>query len=128
MQTLRRSRRTVAAVLLGLSLPGCHHWVQPQGATPQDYVAAEQPPKVRVTCSDSTRLILVAPSVVGDTILGEVPDDARPVRLAIADVGKIEIRRFDVGATLGVVFAVVVVLSPLAYLIAVGAATGSMGL
>ena len=117
MQSSCRSRRTVAAVLLVLYLPTCHHYVTPKGTTPTSYIATAQPEEVQVVLRDSSRLILLAPSVAGDTIVGQIAGGTRPIRLAVADVSRIGIRRFDVGGTLGVVFAVAVVMTPVAFLI-----------
>jgi hypothetical protein len=43
-----------------------------QEATPQQLVNEEQPSRIRVTLTDSTRIVLTEPTISGDTLWGLV--------------------------------------------------------
>ena len=64
-----RRRPVVASVLLPLHLAGCAEW-RPASGTPQELIARKAPAKMRLTRTDSTRLVPVNPRVVSDTLLG----------------------------------------------------------
>lgn len=72
MPTFRQMRRSIAAVLLVAYLPACHHWVRPKDMTPQQYVTAKHPGKVRVTLTDGSRFVLGEPWVSADSIGGRL--------------------------------------------------------
>jgi hypothetical protein len=63
-------RRCVAAVPLAVYLPACHHWVEPQGMTPEQYVDVEQPAELRLTLTDSSSVTLRGPWIDSDHLWG----------------------------------------------------------
>ena len=107
MQTFR-SRRAVATVLLALYLPACTHWVEPQGITPQEYVATKHPNRVRLTVNNIThglhQLELLAPSVgPGDSLTG-FPGGASPlVTVALSAIERLEVHESNPSGTTGAV-------------------------
>ena len=68
MRRYGRIRRLVATVLLTVYLPACHHWVTPKGVTPQEYITAKRPSTVRVTLTDSSRIVLQNPRAASDSL------------------------------------------------------------
>lgn len=62
---------TLSALLLGMSLAACHHSVALEGMTPQAYLAAERPPRVRVTAPSLqlTNFRAVFRSTTSDTLV-----------------------------------------------------------
>ena len=70
MRSSRRIRRVVATVLLVVYLPACHHWAEPKGMTPEQYVDVERPAEVRLTLTDSSSVTLQGPWIDGDHLWG----------------------------------------------------------
>lgn len=92
MQTFRRIRWTIAAVLLVLYLPGCYSW-KTVPITP--VVSEQRPGRVRVTTAEGTRFELHWPLVRGDTLLGTRRD--LPVSIALGDIARVQARQIDTG-------------------------------
>lgn len=95
-------RRIVVGALLG-TLAACTSW-RVQGISPEMVLAREHPAAVRVVRTDSSVLIVSAPTVVRDTLRGEV--DSGPVALPLSDVHTLAVRRGDGAKTAGLVFVV----------------------
>jgi hypothetical protein len=119
--TFRRIRRLLAALLLVLYVPACYHWVTPEGMTPQEYIATNHPKQVRITLADSSRLVVLRPTISGDSLVGFRPATGdpytglvpeEPVCVAAAAVQRLQVRRLNVVTT---------VVAPLLGLVAVGA-------
>ena len=123
MQTYRRIRRSIAVLLLVSYLPACYHFVTPKGITPEAYIAAEQPGQVRVTLPDGTRQTLLRPALSQDSLRGHIPvrlsnnrvRSGPPWAVPIDSVQRLEVRKPNTWATVGLVVGGVVV---------VGAAVG----
>ena len=100
-------RKLIAALLLAVHLTGCHSW-HTATMSPAEVITDEQPSTVRVTLTDGTRLTVDDPTIQNDTIGGVV---------ALSDVRTIEVRRFSIGKTVGLVpgTPVVGIVSLLAY-------------
>lgn len=123
MHTFRRIRRTVAGIVLVLYLPACHHWVQPEGVTPQEYVAKKQPDKVRLTVSDLAhglyRLELLTPSLgPGDSLTGLPRGEAARIAIAWSTIERFEVRESNPTGTFGLVMGGVAVGSLVALAVA----------
>ncbi len=93
---LPRYRRLIAAVLLPVYLGACTQWtVQPVSPKRvQALTEQEEPPKIRVTLADSTRLELEDISLVGDSIVGRIAGtrgaDAQWRKVGIDQVTRLE--------------------------------------
>ena len=100
-------KKLIATLLLAVHLTGCNSWHTPT-ISPAEVIADEKPSEVRVTLKDGTRLTLDDPTIRGDSI-GTVA--------ALSDVRTIEVRRFSIGKTVGLVLGapVVGIVSLLAY-------------
>ena len=91
-----RYRRLIAAVLLPVYLGACTQWtVQPVSPKRvQALTEQEEPPKIRVTLADSTRLELEDFSLVGDSIVGRTAGargaDAQWRKVGIDQVTRLE--------------------------------------
>ena len=113
----RRIRRSIAALLLALYLPGCYHYVPLQGMTPQEYIATKHPGRVRLTFADSSRTELLKPSVSGDSLVGfrEGPPrggfytQGELISVLLSAVHGFEVHEHDDRATTAVVLAVLLV-------------------
>ena len=107
MQTFGRIRRSLAAVLLVLYLPGCYHYAVPKGMSPQEYIAAEHPKQVRLTLADGSRRTLHQPWVSADSIGGRPVVRSQggslklgpPWAIALSDVRRMEGRKLDALST-----------------------------
>jgi hypothetical protein len=76
-------RRVLSSILLPVYLSSCTSW-QVQSVSPEQVVEEEQPSQVRVTTTDESEVVLKAPSVSGDNLLGlgDGPMPQRPCSLA----------------------------------------------
>jgi hypothetical protein len=97
-----RSRR-LGLLLAATLLPGCHSWRTSD--VPPAETLSRRPEQVRVTRSDGTRLVLRYPRLAGDTLVGvgRASSSETSVAVSLSDVRTIEVHRFDVGETVGLV-------------------------
>jgi hypothetical protein len=96
------SRRAVLTglVLAAWSSSGCMHW-KTQSAFPE-VVAGKHPSRVRVTRGDGSRVVLLRPEVLGDSLVGAPAGRSRSggrPAVALADVSEVALRRVDPAAT-----------------------------
>ena len=112
MRTFQRIRRTIAAVLLVVYLPGCYHWVTEKQISPQEYITTKHPKQVRLQLVDSTRrTVLRQPWVSADSIGGwpliskgwEIKPGS-PWAAALSNVQQMEVRKVNrTGTTFAIV-------------------------
>lgn len=102
---LRISLRVLLACL-GVLLPltACQTW-QVAGPTPAEFLSKHSPGQVMVLRADSSRLILLDPTLEGDTLRGFAQTGGRPA-LPLTEVRSVSVRRTSLGRTLGLVGAV----------------------
>jgi hypothetical protein len=84
-------RPAVVTLLVAAQLAGCTEW-RPQSATPQDIVASG-PPRIRVTRTDSMRMIVDHPSMLGDTLIGQ--SKGRRTAIPVDQVAAVAVRRVN---------------------------------
>jgi hypothetical protein len=99
-------RPVAAALLMVLGVAGCKGWrVEPMPAA--RVIREQQPEVVRVErASDSTRLVLYSPSIMGDSLRGLPTELAiRSVTVPLGDVRTLSTRRFSLGKTMLMVLA-----------------------
>ena len=102
------ARRLIAYLLLICYLPACTTWHVERGIRPERVIATQRPQTVRVTRTDSSRLILVQPSLVAlDSVSGI--HHSRRTSLPLWDIAQVETRKVDDGATIAVVALVSIV-------------------
>ena len=98
--------RTGATMLLRLALAagtlasveGCTRWsLQP--LPPAQLVEAQRPRHVQTRGHDGQRIVLERPWVEGDALVGVQRHDT--IRVALADIDKLAVRRFDLLKTAG---------------------------
>jgi len=61
--------RPVALVLLAAQSAGCYHYITPD-LGPDAYVSQHEPGQVRVTLTDSTRVVVLDPWITADSLGG----------------------------------------------------------
>jgi hypothetical protein len=93
----------LSSVLLTAVCTGCHSW-QVQPGSPEQLIQVQQPTVVQVRESDGRRIVLKAPEIVGDTLVGF--QSGGPTRVPLAAVDQVAVRRFSPGKTTLVVLAV----------------------
>jgi hypothetical protein len=99
--------RSVAVLLLVLHLGGCTTW-QPVQISPREFIETEHPYKIRFRDSHGDWVHVSYPRAVGDTISGTTigirPGDgsrgAIPIRMAVADVPRIEAKQANAPQTI----------------------------
>ena len=103
---LRGSPRRAAAILALTLLSGCKSW-RPVMEVPENWIARESPPEVRLTAATGAQVTIRSPIIVNDSIVSASDSVAagpfarpRPGVLA-ADVAGIEVPRFDPIKTAG---------------------------
>jgi len=82
-------------------LTACHSW-RPTTVSPQRLIAEEEESPIRVVLSDGTELTLRNPTIQHDSIItGRVRFGTE--NLLVRDVSRIEVQRFSLFRTVGVV-------------------------
>ena len=100
------ARRFIAALLMVL-LTACHSW-RPTTVSPQRLIAEDQPSSVRVTLieygfpprMDDETVTIDDPTMRNDSIVGDTG-----LGVASRDIRSLEVRRFSVRKTVGLVLA-----------------------
>jgi hypothetical protein len=83
----------------GLQATGCLSWKRQTVAT--DQILARNPTQVRVRMGNGDRLVVMQPTIIGDSLIGAragtVPPNAAPPRLAVAlaDIQSLEVQRVN---------------------------------
>ena len=117
------SRRPIAALLIPLIVAGCYRWHAAETG-PRAFVEAERPSHVRVTTRHG-HIELRAPRIVADSLIGSVPGQRhQTLRLALADVTRVDTPQLDGVRTGLLVGGILIGLAALAYAW-VGASLGS---
>lgn len=83
---------TVACLLVG-----CTTW-RAQSASPSALVVEHNPDRIRVSTTDGSQMILDAPSLQSDSVVGQLPD-GRVRAVALAEISQVEVRERDGAAT-----------------------------
>src|SRR5580765_206351 len=96
-------RITLLAVF-GLNAGACVSW-KTQSASPEQ-VVAKKPDQVRVTLGNGSRIVVAAPTIIGDSLIGTAPGagsdpkHAAPRRVvSLSDVQSVEVQRVNAGKT-----------------------------
>lgn len=104
----RAPRRRLALAVLVPLLAACEMWVAQPASRPAP--RSSLPARIRVTRTDATSLVLSDARIQGDTLRGSwVGHGGQPVAIPVAQVARVDARRFDWVATAGVVLLVAAV-------------------
>ena len=96
--TARLVHQVMLPVTLVAFVSACHKWSTVEPGQP---FAEEGTEQVRITETDGQRVVVKQAAVVGDSVVGLVNGDS--VSVALSDVDKVEVRKTDVGGTVGLV-------------------------
>ena len=114
------ARRPIAYLLLICYLPACTTWHIERGISPARVIANQRPDSIRVTRTDSSRLVLVQPNIAAGDSVTAIYNGYR-ARIALSDITTVETKRFNAGAT----FAGAFVVSMVAIVVAFSAFKGA---
>ena len=94
--------RITLLAAFGLHAGACVGW-KTQRVSP-DQVLAKNPNQVRVRLGNGTRIVVVRPTIIGDSLIGSAPDSdpkrAAPRRVVpLSDIQSVEVRRVNAGRT-----------------------------
>ncbi len=102
-------RRVLSSILLPAYLASCTSW-QVQSVSPEQVVAEEQPSQVRVTTTDQSEVVLEAPRVSGDNLLGlgdrnvswagsiyAVSDTGSALEIPLANISHLAVKKTNIG-------------------------------
>ena len=94
--------RILASVVLGLQAAACMSW-KTQPVSP-DQVVARKPDQVRVTLASGGRIVVVRPTIVGDSLIAapagsDSTRSAERLAVALSDVRSVEVQRVNAGKT-----------------------------
>jgi hypothetical protein len=103
--------RLAATVLLLVYLPDCTSW-QVQNASPQQVILERNPERLRITRVDSTTVMLHAPRMSADTVIGLSSTGATVplIGVPLSEIAHVAIRKGDTGKSLLLVGAIIGVL------------------
>lgn len=128
MKSFRRIGRLVAALALLAYAPACASW------HPVDLAPEPSTRPVWVTTASLRRVMLLSPTIVGDSIVGfrtasgfAAPAQSERLAFAIADVTRLEQRRENGGATVLAVVTVVAVVGLAVYAVSTTCLDFGMG-
>jgi len=116
LRVLRSRRSAVSALLGALYLSACHSW-QVGTPTPAQFVEREHPAQVRVTHTDGSTVMLDAPVVRGDSLVGRPAgtpasgDSVRTSAVPLSDVTSVAVQESAVGKTVLLTAGIVVVVA-----------------
>ena len=102
-----------------LSSIGCTSW-EVVSPSPEEYLKTHTPEEARVTRVDSTRIVLRAPKIQADSIVGTVgggmkaDDPLRITGVPLAEVGAVEVSHTEAGAVLAAVGVGMILLAAIA--------------
>jgi hypothetical protein len=107
--TFARAGRLSITLVLG-SATACSSW-HTQAATPSEVLAARRPSSARVTLAGGSTVVVHRPRIAGDTLTGwpdggehragttHASDPADPIRIPLANILSIAVRRVSAGKT-----------------------------
>ena len=108
MKTRSAPTSRFVPALVALLLTACHSW-QPTTVNPPEWTPDEHPSSARVTLTNGDTVTILRPSTRNDSIVGlggaDETTDTTAVGVALQDVGLVEVRRFSVLKTAGLVVA-----------------------
>jgi len=122
-----RWRRALSSVLVVSYTSACSSW-QVAGPSPEEYMRAHSPEELRVTRMDSSTIVLRAPRLQVDSLVGTAggglrrDDSLRIVTIPLSEVRMAEVRESNTVMTLGIVGLVMLVVG-----VAFEASGGIMG-
>ena len=100
------SRRALALTIITCVLSGCTSW-RVQGITPQRVIAERRPAAAFVQARNQSGVMLQAPFIRNDSLVGWAPSVGRTLGIPLAEVTQIEVRVPDGGKTAGLVVGIV---------------------
>ena len=89
---MRNFDRGAGLLVLLTQLPACYAWRSEQVA-PQLTIATTEPDRVRITEPGGATVIVLRPTVGGDTLRGRSESGGYPVSIPLAEVLKLVTRR-----------------------------------
>jgi hypothetical protein len=97
---MRKTLAPLLPLLLLAAVPGCKAWQVQTTASPEAFVARENPEHIRVVREDDSRTELWNPVVLGDSLRGLPTELAvRAVTIPLTDVRTVATRRFSPSRT-----------------------------
>ena len=95
--------RILVSGVLGFQAGACMSW-KTQPVSPEQ-VVAQKPDQVRVTLASGSRILVVQPTIAGDSLIGVPPVgsdsalSAQRLAVALSDVRSVEVQRVNAGKT-----------------------------
>jgi len=86
---MRVSLRALSLMLLLPAAAGCQSWRIEQLA-PEQAVAREQPRRIRITKPGGATLVVLSPTVAGDTLRGRSESDGAAIAVPVGDILQLE--------------------------------------
>jgi len=118
-------RRVLSSILLPVYLSSCTSW-QVQSVSPEQVVTEDQPSAIRVTLTDSSKLEMEQPRIVGDTlrglVKGESNDSLVERDVLLVEIATVRIKKTDPGRTAFLGLGIAAIIGLAAFGVAVGSA------
>ena len=102
MRALSRSPALAATSFACVLLAGCYTWRPSE--LPLVELVAERPGRLKAYDLSGHDHVVLNPKIQGDTLVGEVETlFGSGQRIALEDIAAVQVRHFNVGATIGVI-------------------------
>ena len=88
-----------AVVVVVVAVLGCHTGPKPVQYSPRLYLHQNQPKELWLVLKDGSKLDMIAPRVIDDTLFGWTPGANEDLTVAISDIKSMEARRLAVFRT-----------------------------
>ena len=89
---MRSRQRSLQVGSLLLALSGCATWHH-QALEPRTLIERDQPKVVRVTRTDRSQVVLLHPTVAGDSLRGS--SQGREYSMPLSDISSVSVERFS---------------------------------
>jgi len=107
-------RKFAPLIVAFAGLTACASW-KVVGPSPAEFLRTQAPARVRVTRTDSSKVVVQAPTLRGDTLVGTAAaglaqrDTARQVAVPLSSIQSLAVRRSSPELTLGLLAAIVLI-------------------
>jgi len=91
--------RLVTILAIGAGIVACHTGPKPVQYSPRLYLHQNQPKELWLTLKDGSKVTMVGPRIIDDSLFGWTPGGNEDLTIAVTDVKSLEARKLAVFRT-----------------------------